>query len=482
MSHSALAVAAALALTLALVLADANRRAYPAETPGEACAVVKFKVAVRRDTSESRCDERAIAHNVAVDGVCLARADAKFSAAFQKAEAAGGCTTTGDASTVAAEVDAFLAEVVAELTNGVGTDAARVCAIAKLKAAAKVTATKGFCSERAISKGAAASAACLPNVVPAFDKAEAKGGCATTGDAGEIETDVNRLVAALGHGLSPTSTLPCGVSLTLFLNTPYGLVFPNGVAVDASGDVFVGGQGGVLKFDDQGTLLTTWTLPGGAPDGIAVDANGNVFAVDGYNGLMDKFDNGGTFLTSWALTQGGFPAGVAVDASGDVFVTDSAHDRVQKFDNDGTFLTMWGSTGSGPGQFNFPSGIAVDADGNVFVADNRNDRIEKFDTNGTFLTSWGSEGSAAGQFDLDPVFYYSSYIAVDAGGDVFVSDPGGFRVEEFTDSGTFLSTCGGAGMSEGEFGGTPSPTGIAVDASGNVFVGSYGRVQKFGTL
>jgi hypothetical protein len=118
-----------------------------------------------------------------------------------------------------------------------------------------------------------------------------------------------------------------------------------------------------------------------------VDASGNVFVVDSGGGIQ-KFTNTGTFLTTWGglgCGDGQFNfgpwapgPGVAVGGSGNVFVVDNSNNRIQEFTNTGTFVRKWGCQGGGDGEFNHSTGVAVDASGNVFVADSGNDRIQKF--------------------------------------------------------------------------------------------------------
>jgi streptogramin lyase len=268
---------------------------------------------------------------------------------------------------------------------------------------------------------------------------------------------------------------------------------PGGIAVDGRGNVYVADSGNdrVESFTSTGILSNGWGGTGSGdgqfsyPRGVAVDASGNVFVADVGNDRIQKFTSSGTFLTTWGNQGSGdgqfdLPIDVAVDDAGNVFVADEANKRIQKFNDAGTFVTKWGSPGSGDGQFSYLLGIAVDASGNVFVADTGNDRIQKFDNTGAFLTKWGSTGSEDGQF------YHPSSVAVDRNGNVFVTDTAGSgnsvignsRIQEFTDSGTFVRKWGCPGNRDGQFN---LPLAVGVDASGNVFVADTlnDRIQEF---
>ena len=215
--------------------------------------------------------------------------------------------------------------------------------------------------------------------------------------------------------------------------------FPQHLAADASGNVYVGDSDNhrVQKFDSNGTLITKWGTNGPndgqfqGPYGVAVDASGNnVYVVDRVNQRVQKFDSNGTFITKWGTNgpnDGEFntPVGIVVDALGNVYVADHYNHRVQVFDNSGTFITKWGASGTNDGEFNLPSDIVLDAAGNVYVTDLLNHRVQVFDSSGTFITKWGTFGTNDGQFNQ------TNGIAV-SGGAVYVLDILNHRVQKFS--------------------------------------------------
>lgn len=174
------------------------------------------------------------------------------------------------------------------------------------------------------------------------------------------------------------------------------------------------------------------------------------------------------------------PKGVALDKEGNIYVADSQNHRLQKFDAQGNFLTQVGGLGVGDGQFNEPWGVAVDVAGNVYVADTWNHRIQKFDPNLRFLAKWGeglvdNKGQVRGN---EGKFYGPREIAIDAEGNLYVTDTGNKRVQKFDPAGRFLDAFGGQGSGPGQF---QEPVGIDIDHQGNIFVADTWnrRIQRF---
>ena len=237
--------------------------------------------------------------------------------------------------------------------------------------------------------------------------------------------------------------------------------------------------------EDACTLVRMWGSHAGGSsttaNGVAADASGNVYVTDTGNNQVQRYSPEGSIVTYWDLTdtetgQSGVPYGIAVDSSHNVYITDSKNNTVQKLTTRGS-QAVWGSEGTGDGQFSHPTGIAVDSSGNVYVADTGNNRIQKFHSTGTYLMQWGSYGTPEG---IDGQFNTPKDVTVDAYGHVFVADTGNNRIQKFSPDGTFLAKWGSSGTGDGQF---SAPAGIAVDSGGNIYVTDLTtRIQKFNTV
>lgn len=86
----------------------------------------------------------------------------------------------------------------------------------------------------------------------------------------------------------------------------------------------------------------------------------------------------------------------------DLWVADTGNSRVQELRISGSSViqvrTAIGSAGTGNGQFSRPTGIALDASGDIWVTDTGNDRVEEFNSTGHFLAQNGTPGSGSSQF------------------------------------------------------------------------------------
>ncbi len=179
---------------------------------------------------------------------------------------------------------------------------------------------------------------------------------------------------------------------TLTLAAPISGWQPVGIAFDKEGLLYVVDLGAatprVEVIDRTASVVRTLgeTSQLSFPNGIAVDRDGNVYVADSNNGRLLVFDPAGTIRAQIGRGSGqgnlGLPRGVAVDGSGRVFVGDATGQGVFIFrtptdDNRRLeFIGFVGGEGVADGQFEYPNGVAVDGRGRVYVADTVNDRIQ----------------------------------------------------------------------------------------------------------
>jgi sugar lactone lactonase YvrE len=317
------------------------------------------------------------------------------------------------------------------------------------------------------------------------------------------------------------------------------LSYPSGVAVDAAGSLFIADTGNwrIRKVDTAGRITT---VAGGGSDGlgdggpatsaevpqplgVAVDAAGNLFIAEG-NWRIRKVDPAGTITTAAGggccggdggpatSTHLSEPVGVAVDAAGNLFIAERASARIRMVDPAGTITTVAGTGSAGlsgdggaaiSAQLSYPSGVAVDAAGNLFIADMWNQRIRKVDPAGTITTvaGGGSDGLGDGGSAMSAQLSYPSGVAVDAAGNLFIADTENHRIREVDAAGTITTVAGNGSVGFSGDGGpaisaslflhedcgmycTYRPNaGVAVDAAGNLFIADAvnDRIRKVDT-
>jgi hypothetical protein len=236
------------------------------------------------------------------------------------------------------------------------------------------------------------------------------------------------------------------------------------------------------------------------PYGVAVDAAGTVYVADQNNHTIRKITPAGVVSTlagtagpygsadgTGAAARFNYPTGVAVDAAGVVYVADESNNTIRKITPAGVVSTLAGTSGIGGGsadgtgaaaRFDTPIGVAVDASGTVYVGERNNHTIRKITPAGVVSTLAGTSGIGGGSADGTGAaarFNAPIGVAVDASGTVYVADLGNSTIRKITAAGVVSTLAGTAGL-DGSANGTGAaarfsyPTGVAVDVAGTVYV------------
>ncbi len=297
------------------------------------------------------------------------------------------------------------------------------------------------------------------------------------------------------------------------LNTLTQFNHPHGLVVNNLGEIYVSdGNHIIRKIKPDGVTTTVVGIPGtpgiffDSPAGLVFDTSNNLYVADTDNHRIRKITSGGV-VSTLADTSAGFnkPHGVAIDASGNIYVADTDNHRIRKITPTGMVSALAGSgptVGAGSfldhtlgtlARFGKPRGVVIDASGNIYVADTNNHRIRKITPAGMVSTLAGggspTVGVGAGSF-LDHTtgtsarFNKPHGVAIDASGNIYVADTDNHRIRKIT-SGGVVSTLAGTGHSgfmdgAGTSAQFDSPRGIAVNSSGTIYVTDYNnhRIRK----
>ncbi len=320
-----------------------------------------------------------------------------------------------------------------------------------------------------------------------------------------------------------------GPATSAQLNAPFG------VAVDSAGNVYIAewsnhrvrkvSAGGVITtiagigiagFGGDGGRATDAAL--NSPEGVAVDAAGNVYIADSFNNRVRKIDTSGTITT---IAGNGFvgytgegkatdvglndPSGVAVDNSGNLYIADNSNHRVRKVVlSSGTISTIAGtgiggfSGDGGPAlsaQVYNPTHLTVDRAGNIYIADYTNNRIRKINGSGVITTIVGTDtdrGQGGYSGDGGPAtsaqFNKPAGVAIDSAGNLYIADAGNDRLRR-VDGGTgIVTTLSGGGKNgdgcNAETAAIGFPIDVALSPSGNsLYIVDYSdnRVRMIST-
>ncbi len=266
-----------------------------------------------------------------------------------------------------------------------------------------------------------------------------------------------------------------------------------------------GTQSQTLPEAGDGGPATSATLS--SPSAVALDHSGNLFIADTGFQRIRQVASSGVITTAGGTGAAGYngdgipavkamvhsPSGVAVDSAGSLVVPDTINNRVRRV-NGGVIGTVVG-TGIGgsipqptpPLQtpLNYPSGVCYDLAGNQYIVDQNNNRVLQVPPGsglavtiaGQADTTPGSGAAGDGGLARSAHLYNPTACATDASGNLYIADTGNHRIRKVNPAG-IISTVAGTGMAgtSGDEGPAKvaalnGPLGVAVDGSGNVFIG-----------
>ena len=294
----------------------------------------------------------------------------------------------------------------------------------------------------------------------------------------------------------------------------------SGVAVDANGNLYIADRFNhrVRMVTSISGIITTVAGTGTAgfsgdagpatsaeleePTGVAVDASGNIYIADRVNQRVRRVGPDGMITTVAGNGIDGFggdsgpavdaalnfPEGVAVDGSGNLYIADTQNHRVRMVSPGGTITTVAGSgtaTFAGDGgpaasaTLNAPTAVAVDAGGDLYIGDFENGRIRRVSSGtistvaGNGLFKYGGDGAAATSAFLDQPF---GVAAADSDGNFYIADTENHRIRKVTPDG-IITTIAGTGIQgfsgdEGLATGAAlsAPRAVALDTNGNLYI------------
>jgi len=293
--------------------------------------------------------------------------------------------------------------------------------------------------------------------------------------------------------------------------TTTGTGATTGTASNLTTVTTLAGSGTAGYADGTGTAAAfSLTTPDNniIPIGLAADAAGNVYVSDVVNQRIRKITPAGVETTLAGSGIAGFadgtgttasffnPRGLVVDSDGNVYVADSGNNRVRKITAAGLVTTLAGQTSGGAtdgnlanATFNSPADLDMDSSGTIFVLDRGNNSIRKITQAGVVTTLAGGSAGAQDGTGTAASFSWPQGLAVDATGNVYVADSANFKIRKITPAGVVTTFAGSgsqnvpAGKTQDDTGTAATfswPAGVALDGAGNLYVPDtfYGTIRK----
>jgi Abnormal spindle-like microcephaly-assoc'd, ASPM-SPD-2-Hydin/NHL repeat len=243
-----------------------------------------------------------------------------------------------------------------------------------------------------------------------------------------------------------------------------------GLAVDANGVIYASdissGGPAVMRYVPAGAgTYTPSTVTNSAvePAGVAVDASGNLYIVDEQGKVLKETYSNGTYTETTVISSGiTNPYGLAIDAAGNLYLT-SGNQVLKETLSNGTYTSSVIPTSS----LNNPEGVAVDSSGNVYIADYLNSRVLKE----TYQAGAYTE-STIGTGLNNP-----QAVAVDGVGTVYIGDTNNNRILlELPQAGSYVQSVFPYTSDESTLG---LPAALATDTNGSMYYAAVGFVSSY---
>jgi len=243
-----------------------------------------------------------------------------------------------------------------------------------------------------------------------------------------------------------------------------GMNSPASLGVDAAGNVWASNYfNTVSEFSSAGSAVFPAGISGSGINesyGMALDVQGNVWIANEQTtsqsgtGDITELNSSGQPITT-GITSGGiyFPLAVAADTNGNMWIADYGDSKLSLLSSSGSAISS--SSGWGGTSLAFPVALAVDASHNAWVA-NQGGLLP--------VTKISADGTEVTNYDCD--CYGASGVATDQSGNVWMANYYGNSISE-------VNTCGKLEVDAAMGGGLVRPQGIAVDGAGTVWVANY---------
>ncbi|WP_109832254.1 NHL domain-containing protein [Reichenbachiella versicolor] len=321
---------------------------------------------------------------------------------------------------------------------------------------------------------------------------------------------------------------PSGITVSAFIGGGFGtpLNGPRAMVKDAAGVVYISDWSDhvIRKMDTDGNISVFAGMvgqPGNSggtgtsarfrsPNGMTIDAAGNLYVCDQGNHAIRKITptgevsvyagslTGTSGYVEGALTVARFnqPTDIVMDGSGNFYVTDQGNHSIRAITSAGRVATIGGSGDGMPGSadgdfsssFNKPTAVAIDGSGNLFIADLGNNRIRKIDASGLTSTLAGSTRGLENGVGSNAKFNSPSGIAVDHAGNIFVAEHGNSLIRKVTQTGEVSIYAGEVNTVEGALRSSlgwvngdgliakfKNPRNLYIDNTGDLFVTDTGN-------